>query len=203
MTPERLEALRRLGIAEEVFDLGRRIGGVERQEHAAGPDHAEDLAELRQLSLACVIHHPDQVALLEQAPAGPPLHCWLKIDTGMHRLGIAPEDVHAIHARLSACAAVHPELVFMTHFASSDEFANPQTRQQLAAFAAATEGLWWARSEEFMQQPLLQNLRWVRTFGDLVFIGGALAFSLQVVLGVFGSRHSPALPVGAAGATAR
>ncbi|MCH2242050.1 MAG: nitric-oxide reductase large subunit [Aquabacterium sp.] len=70
--------------------------------------------------------------------------------------------------------------------------------------AAATEGLWWARSEEFMQQPLLQNLRWVRTFGDLVFIAGALSLSLQVVLGVFGgSRRELAAPVGAVGATAR
>ena len=33
-----------------------------------------------------------------------------------------------------------------------------------------------------MQQPLLQNLRWVRTFGDVVFIGGAIAMALQVVL---------------------
>jgi nitric oxide reductase subunit B len=64
--------------------------------------------------------------------------------------------------------------------------------------ASVTEGLWYARSEEFMQQPLLQNLRWVRTFGDVVFIGGALAMALQVVLGLFdktpaarGVSHQP------------
>ena len=50
--------------------------------------------------------------------------------------------------------------------------------------ASASEGLWYARSEAFMQQPLLQTLRWVRTFGDLVFIGGAVALALQVVLGL-------------------
>ncbi|MFP3458433.1 nitric-oxide reductase large subunit, partial [Psychrobacter sp. SIMBA_152] len=33
-------------------------------------------------------------------------------------------------------------------------------------YAAASEGLWYARSEAFMQQPLLQNLRWFRTLGD-------------------------------------
>jgi nitric oxide reductase subunit B len=37
-----------------------------------------------------------------------------------------------------------------------------------------------------MQQDLLQTLRWVRTFGDLVFIGGAVAMALQVVLGLLG-----------------
>jgi nitric oxide reductase subunit B len=36
-----------------------------------------------------------------------------------------------------------------------------------------------------MQQPLLQNLRWVRTFGDVVFIGGAVAMALQVALGLW------------------
>ena len=52
--------------------------------------------------------------------------------------------------------------------------------------ASVSQGLWYARSEEFMQQPILQTLRWVRTFGDLVFIAGAVALSLQVVLGLFG-----------------
>ncbi|MBU0916957.1 nitric-oxide reductase large subunit [Aquabacterium parvum] len=62
--------------------------------------------------------------------------------------------------------------------------------------ASASEGLWYARSEAFMQQPLLQTLRWVRTFGDLVFIGGAVALALQVVLGLANkgqsSRQAPA-----------
>ena len=57
-------------------------------------------------------------------------------------------------------------------------------------YASVSEGLWYARSEEFMQQDLLQTLRWVRTFGDMVFIIGALAVSWQVVLGVFGRQGS-------------
>jgi nitric oxide reductase subunit B len=68
--------------------------------------------------------------------------------------------------------------------------------------ASVTEGLWYARSEEFMQQPLLQNLRWVRTFGDVVFIGGALAMALQVVLGLLDKTPAPRAvghqPLGAA-----
>ena len=51
-------------------------------------------------------------------------------------------------------------------------------------YAAASEGLWYARSEAFMQQPLLQNLRWFRTLGDMVFIVGALGISWQVVEGL-------------------
>lgn len=51
--------------------------------------------------------------------------------------------------------------------------------------ASVSEGLWYARSETFMQQDLLQTLRWVRTFGDVVFIVGALAMTWQVVIGFF------------------
>ncbi|MCY1501863.1 Cytochrome C and Quinol oxidase polypeptide I [compost metagenome] len=50
--------------------------------------------------------------------------------------------------------------------------------------ASASQGLWYARSEAFMQQELLQNLRWVRTFGDVVFIVGALAMAWQVIKGL-------------------
>ncbi|OOF01656.1 nitric oxide reductase large subunit, partial [Salinivibrio sp. MA427] len=56
-------------------------------------------------------------------------------------------------------------------------------------YAAATEGLWYARSEAFMQQPLLQNLRWFRTVGDMVFIVGAFAITWQVIKGL---RHKSA-----------
>ncbi|MDX1599156.1 MAG: nitric-oxide reductase large subunit [Marinobacter sp.] len=51
--------------------------------------------------------------------------------------------------------------------------------------ASASEGLWYARSESFMQSELLQTLRWIRTVGDVVFIIGALAVTWQVVKGLF------------------
>lgn len=41
--------------------------------------------------------------------------------------------------------------------------------------ASVEHGTWYARSEAFMQQPILQTLRWVRTFGDVVFIVGAVS----------------------------
>lgn len=49
------------------------------------------------------------------------------------------------------------------------------------AHASIAEGLWYARSEGFMQQGFLQTLRWIRTIGDVVFIAGALCIFWQVV----------------------
>ncbi|PLC52182.1 nitric oxide reductase large subunit [Pollutimonas nitritireducens] len=70
----------------------------------------------------------------------------------------------------------------------------------IQAYASITEGMWYARSEEFMQQPILQTLRWVRTFGDVVFIVGAFAIFWQVVIGVF--RPKSYIRHGVYGATA-
>jgi len=60
-------------------------------------------------------------------------------------------------------------------------------------YASVSEGLWYARSEAFMQQDLLQTLRWVRTFGDVVFIIGAFSVSWQVVWSLFSSPTSGTL----------
>lgn len=54
----------------------------------------------------------------------------------------------------------------------------------LQFYASASQGLWYARSEAFMQTNLLETLRWVRTIGDVVFIVGAVAVAWQVVIGL-------------------
>jgi nitric oxide reductase subunit B len=58
--------------------------------------------------------------------------------------------------------------------------------------ASASEGLWYARSESFMQTDLLQTLRWVRTIGDVVFIVGGGAVAWQVTKGVLFSNSEKA-----------
>lgn len=55
----------------------------------------------------------------------------------------------------------------------------------IQGYASISEGLWYARSEEFMQQPLFDTLRWVRLVGDVIFIFGALAFFWQIFTMVF------------------
>src|SRR3546814_11366938 len=70
----------------------------------------------------------------------------------------------------------------------------------LFQFQASTSvGMWYARSDTFLQQPFLETLRWIRTFGDVVFIVGAVAVAWQVViLGLWrkGARMTKATPTG-------
>ena len=55
----------------------------------------------------------------------------------------------------------------------------------IQANASISVGLWWARSAEFVEQtPIIHTLRWVRTIGDMIFICGAAAYGLQMVLGL-------------------
>ena len=56
----------------------------------------------------------------------------------------------------------------------------------LQSIASIQYGLWFARSESFMQEPLLQVLRWMRMLGDTIFIIGAACFFAQVVMMIKG-----------------
>ena len=153
----------------------------------SGFDDPEDLPQLRRLNVETVVHHATQLRMLEQAASGPPIRCWLKIDTGMHRLGFAPEDVRDAYATLLAMPSVDPDIVLMNHFASSDEFTGStsdgrQTREQLRVFAESTAGLPGARS--------LANsaavLGWPDAHFDWVRPGGAL-YGISVVDGMTGA----------------
>lgn len=148
----------------------------------SGFDSPGDLPQLQRLAVEPVVHHHTQLEMLEQAPPGLArgLRCWLKVDTGMHRLGFAPGAVREAHARLLALGMEPP--VLMTHFASSDEFDRPQTRGQIELFEQATAGLPGLRS--------LANsaavLGWPRAHGDWVRPGGAL-YGISVVAGKSGA----------------
>ncbi len=148
----------------------------------SGFDSEADLDLLRGLRAEAIVHHAAQLELLEQTD-GAPIRVWLKIDTGMHRLGFPPEHVRDVHARLRAARGVHGEIVLMTHFASSDEFdpharSGAQTPAQLRAFAAATADLPGPRS--------LANsaavLGWSESHGDWIRPGGGL-YGMSVVAG--------------------
>src|SRR3569832_2105729 len=104
----------------------------------SGPDDAADLAEFRRLRLDAVLHHEAQLRWLEADRDPRTLRVWLKIDSGMHRLGIAPDTVVATHRRLRSLANVDADIGLMTHFAASDEFDNPLTMEQTRRFEAAT-----------------------------------------------------------------
>src|SRR5574343_118682 len=101
----------------------------------SGFDEAADLEQLRQLDVDTVVHHRTQLDMLA-ADHGSPLKVWLKMDSGMHRLGFAPADFAAAYARLQGMPNVAPDIVCMSHLASSEDTDSAQTPAQLNTFGA-------------------------------------------------------------------
>lgn len=101
-----------------------------------GAREPRELESAIEQNLCLVVHDNEQVALLEQAQVsgmGPQL--WLKVNTGMSRLGVNPEQVESCLARLQALPW-HPGPVgLMTHLACAGESDDDTTRIQLEQFA--------------------------------------------------------------------
>lgn len=96
-------------------------------------------AELRtaaDFALDAVVHTLEQVALLEATALPAPVACWLKVDSGMGRLGISPAQLSGALERLQACCAVR-SVVLMTHLACADDRSDPATEEQLRVFGEA------------------------------------------------------------------
>lgn len=85
-----------------------------------------------------VVHCPEQIELLEQASDGQAV-VWLKVDTGMNRLGFDPDEAPALIERLKSMSTV-AELRLMTHLASADEQDNTYTLEQLDRFRPVASG---------------------------------------------------------------
>lgn len=104
----------------------------------------EGVFNSRQLEMAAfngtdlVIHTHEQLALLESCTLRERFTVWLKIDTGMNRLGFRPQEFASVLARVRRAAAVRGEVVLMTHLACADERDNDATRRQLELFQETT-----------------------------------------------------------------
>jgi alanine racemase len=83
-----------------------------------------------------VIHHTIQLEWLLNCPMKEPIQVWVKVNTGMHRLGFQPHEITEVLTKLKACPWVASPIGLMTHMASADEPENPVNLQQITAFDA-------------------------------------------------------------------
>jgi alanine racemase len=102
---------------------------------------ADQLAEAARLGLELVVHQTQQIALLEAWRGGAHPAVWLKVDTGMNRLGVRPEEFPQAWRRLAALGPPVPELRVLTHLACADEPDSGATAAQLARLRPLLAGL--------------------------------------------------------------
>ncbi len=125
------------GLALVEFEFARRLRELGWRKPVLlleGPFEAADVADAREHGFALTVHEPRQIDWLAALPPGPAIDVHLKMNTGMNRLGFAPDCCAAAAARLAGLPAVG-SVTWMTHFANAD--AAPGIADPYARFCAA------------------------------------------------------------------
>lgn len=159
----------------------------------------DELRTLFAFQLDAVIHAPEQIRLLRECRAEGCISAWLKMDTGMNRLGFKGDFFRQAYQQLLEVKCIKHPLGLMTHLACADDVENDKTREQLGLFNESVKGLEGERSiansAGILHWP--ESLaQWVRPgimlYGGSPFIDGCGAdFNLKPVM----SLHSRLLAV--------
>jgi alanine racemase len=146
-----------------------------------GAFEARDLELCSRLNLWHVVHCSEQIDWLAAHKTQQPQRVFLKMNSGMNRLGFTPQAFRAAWARLNVLPQVD-EITLMTHFSDAD---GPRgTAHQVAAFTAATADLPGERSLANSAATLREHglaSDWVRA--GIALYGSAPDFPVQDITG--------------------
>ncbi len=116
---------------EEAIEL--RTAGIQKPilllEGFFTPDELPIIADM---DFWCALHCREQVDILSGTTLSRPLHAWLKLDSGMHRLGFNAAELTSLFPRLQKLPQI-AEMTLMTHLACADEPSSPMNAQQITA----------------------------------------------------------------------
>ncbi len=124
-----------LGVAvlEEAIRL--REAGIKGQIVLAdGVQSLVELQEAQALGVTIVLHKKEDLVWVEQLTGAMPLSVWLKVDTGMRRLGFGPYEIPRIYHQLMASNRVTKPITLMTHFSDADDLTKTKTQEQTVLF---------------------------------------------------------------------
>ncbi|MDP4488854.1 alanine racemase [Pseudoalteromonas piscicida] len=165
--------------------LALRTGGITKPiVLLEGFFHPSDLPILLANNLQTIVHDISQLEAIERANLDAPLTVWLKVDTGMHRLGVEPEEFEAFYARLKRSKNVADKIHLMTHFACADDIKDNKTEIQQVLFKSLVGQ---------SQAPLcLANsagiIGWPESHGDWIR-PGLMLYGVSPMLARVGQQH--------------
>ncbi len=102
-----------------------------------GFQNAQQLEQMHEHGIQPVVHQHKQLELLQQSSLQG-VDIWLKINTGMGRLGFGLHEAADVYARLKGCNSV-ASITLMSHFANGDVMGHPLNKKQIQAFQALAE----------------------------------------------------------------
>jgi len=155
-----------------------------------GFNRPHDLNLMRAYDLQCSVHSNEQLDVLEKYLKHK-CHVWIKVDTGMHRLGFSPEELSKVYQRLAKIEHIQQPMTLMTHFACADDRDSDYTKQQHRIFSDTIKGFTQSKISEANSAGLLAwsdtHADWVRPgimlYGASPFAGGdAKEFDLKPVM---------------------
>lgn len=88
-----------------------------------------------------VLHNRQQLEQILTTDLKHPVSVWLKIDTGMGRVGFEPDEIAEVFATLNEHKNIHGDIICMTHFACADYLDSIKTEQQLQNFIKTVQEL--------------------------------------------------------------
>jgi alanine racemase len=127
-----------------------------------------DLSEARaalQYRLTPVVHGPEHAALVASAAAGAPepVSVQVELDTGMRRMGVAPESAGELLEQILTTRELHVEGLF-THLACADEVDLAASREQIQSFSRLLD----------LASALGIRPRWVHVSNSAALLAGKL-----------------------------
>ena len=131
-TAEALKDADAFGVAclEEAVNL-RRANVIKPIVLLEGPYESSELHRAQALDLDIVVHDITQIEMLEEAIGIAGLNVWMKVDTGMHRLGFDAKDFPQAYSRIKHIECVRKPIRLMTHLATANERDPELTYQQI------------------------------------------------------------------------
>lgn len=100
----------------------------------------EEFDELLHYQLDAVVHCLTQLKIFEAKTKSGACNVWLKLDSGMNRLGFKAKEFASAYQRLNQCALVKQPINLMTHFANADDINDDKTLKQINLFNETVAG---------------------------------------------------------------
>lgn len=123
----------------------------------------EELNAITEHQLQCVIHHEKQLQWILETPLSKSLTVWIKVDTGMHRLGFSPTELDTVFNALKQCSWINDDIGLMTHIACADEPNHPQNAIQFQMFENII------KDYPAVQARSIANSAWILTHAEQTF----------------------------------
>jgi alanine racemase len=107
----------------------------------SGAFEMDDLLIASCQNFHCIFHEQNQIDWLKKSRLPVPLNIWLKIDTGMGRLGFNLKEAAEVYKELANNPQIVQPIGIMSHLASSEDDQNPSNKAQIEAFKSFIKGI--------------------------------------------------------------